>query len=206
MAQIKNEASLATVFTSKGLKCIFLDQRALWRAAVHSKQFLVTLPKQYSSFSSRCSRSFACLTGCPSPHTARESWYVPPERGKELSALNQPALACPRWALSIQKYSEILKDRSPTARSGRWDVRTLPRGAGGDAVARKESEPCSPLSLPTLCLHFLNNCLRQEGKSPPASRLWRGNPSARPRVAQMWETGHRGRNNATSTHKLSLKS
>jgi len=69
------------------------------------------------------------------------------------------------------KYSEMFKYLSSTARSGQWCVRTLPWVIGGDAVAGAESKPRSPLSLPTLYLHFLHSPWRQEGKSSPVRRL-----------------------------------
>lgn len=116
-----------------------------------------------------------------------------------------PKPACSCMSSLGSRYSEIFKDRSPTARSGWWHVRTLPMVNEGDAVAWKESKPRSPLSPPTLYLHFLDSPLRQEGKSTPASRLWREYPVARQWAAQTWKSWHQGRNNAASAHKLSLK-
>lgn len=111
---------------------------------------------------------------------------------------------CPKPGYSCMSslgagYSQIYKDRSPTARSGRWNVRMLPWVPGGDAVARKESKPRSPLSLRMLWVHFLNSPLRQEGKKPPCLQAGTGQSTC------PWKSWHRGRNNATSTHKLSLK-
>lgn len=144
MTQKKSFISCWVWFT--GSETYFWDQRALWRAAVHSKQFLVAFPLQYSSFPSWCQHPKSSTWQIALHLTWIRKADVHPS---STNTKGEGALCLKTDCFCMSPFGpnplEMLKENYPAARSGQQHMGTLSWVTEGDAW--EVSKPHSPFSL-----------------------------------------------------------